>query len=55
MDWDKIKRMTEQNMLYLLLKEQGLAISLDEFKALCDRAKEAAKEAVEQERKRKER
>lgn len=54
MDWEKIKQMTEQNMLYLLLKEQGLAISLDQFKALCDKAKKAAKEAVEQELKRKE-
>lgn len=52
MDWEKIKQMTEQNMLYLLLKEQGLAISLDQFKALCDKAKKAAKEAVEQELKR---
>lgn len=41
--------MAEQNMLYLLLKDCGLAISLDEFKALCDKAKKAAHEAVEQE------
>lgn len=54
MDWEKIKQMTEQNMLYLLLKEQGLAISLESFKALCDKAKKAAQEAVEQEQKRQE-
>lgn len=41
--------MTEQNMLYLLLKDCGLTISLDQFRVLCDKAKKAAKEAVEQE------
>lgn len=54
MDWEKIKQMTEQITLYLLLKDCGLAISLDKFKALCDKAKKAAKEAVEQELKRQE-
>ncbi len=54
MDWDKIKRLTEENTLYLLLKDQGLSISLDQFKALCDKAKEAAEEAVEHEQKRQE-
>ena len=49
MDWNKVQMMAEQNTLYLLLKEQGLAISLDQFKALCDKAKKAAKEVVEQE------
>ena len=49
MDWNKVQMMAEQNTLYLLLKDQGLAISLDQFKALCDKAKKAAKEAVEQE------
>lgn len=49
MDWDKIKRMTEQNTLYLLLKEHGLTIGLDQFRVLCDKAKKAAHEAVEQE------
>ena len=46
--------MAEQNTLYLMLKEQGLAISFELFNALCDKAKEAAKEAVEQERKQQE-
>lgn len=54
MDWKKIERMTEQNMLYLLLKEHGLAISLDAFVILCDKAKKAAHEAVEQEQKQQE-
>lgn len=54
MDWEKIKQMTEQNTLYLLLKEHGLSIGLDQFKVLCDKAKKAAKEAVEQEQKRQE-
>ena len=49
MDWNKIERMAEQNTLYLLLKEHGLSIGLDQFTVLCDKAKEAAKEAVEQE------
>jgi hypothetical protein len=49
MDWEKVQMMAEQNTLYLMLKEQGLAISFELFKALCDKAKEAAKEAVEQE------
>lgn len=49
MDWDKIKRMAEQNTLYLLLKEHGLSIGLDQFTSLCDKAKKAAHEAVEQE------
>lgn len=52
MDWDKIQMMTEQNMLYLLLKDCGLTISLEQFKALCDKAKKAADKAVEQEQKR---
>ena len=54
MDWEKIKQMTEQNMLYLLLKDSGLTISLDEFKALCDKAKKTADKAVEQEQNRQE-
>lgn len=54
MDWDKVKRMTEINTLYLLLKEQGLAIGLEQFKVLCDKAKTAAQEAVEQELKQQE-
>ena len=49
MDSEKIKRLTYENTLYLLLKEQGLAISLDQFKALCDKAKKATDEAIEQE------
>lgn len=49
MDWNKIKRMTEVNTLYLLLKEHGLAVGLDQFTSLCDKAKKAAHEAVEQE------
>lgn len=51
MDWNKVQMMAEQNTLYLLLKEQGLAISLDQFKALCDKAKKATDEAIEQEQK----
>ena len=54
MDWDKVKRMTEVNMLYLLLKEHGLSIGLEQFKVLCDKAKTAAEEAVEQELKQQE-
>lgn len=54
MDWEKIKQMTEQNMLYLLLKDCGLAISLEQFKALCEKAKVAADKAVGQEQKRQE-
>lgn len=54
MDWDKIRLMAEQNTLYLLLKDCGLTISLEQFKALCDKAKKAAHEAVEQEQKRQE-
>lgn len=49
MDWEKIKRTTEVDVLYLLLKEHGLDISLEQFKVLCDKAKTAAQEAVEQE------
>lgn len=49
MDLQKIKRITEENVLYLLLKDLGLAISLDKFKVLCDKAKKAADEAVKQE------
>jgi len=45
--------MAEQDTLYLLLKEQGLEISLEQFKALCDKAKEAADKAMEQELKNK--
>lgn len=54
MDWEKIKQMTEQNMLYLLLKDSGLTISLDEFRILCVKAKVAADKAVGQEQKRQE-
>lgn len=49
MDWEKIKRATEVDVLYLLLKEHGLDIGFGQFKALCDKAKKAAQEAVEQE------
>lgn len=54
MDWNKVQMMAEQNMLFLLLKEQGLPNSLDEFRILCIKAKVAADEAVEQEQKRQE-
>lgn len=47
--------MTEVNTLYLLLtKEHGLDISLDQFVSLCNRAKAATEEAVEQVLKRQE-
>ena len=46
MDWNKVQMMVEQNTLYLLLKEHGLSIGLEQFKVLCDKAKKAAKEAV---------
>lgn len=49
MDLEKIKRQTNENVLYLLLKDCGLAISLEQFKALCDKAEKAADKAVEQE------
>lgn len=49
MDLEKIKRQTNENVLYLLLKECGLAISLEQFKALCGKAEKAADKAVEQE------
>lgn len=54
MDWEKIKQMTEQNMLYLLLKDSGLTISIDEFRILCVKAKVAADKAVGQEQKQQE-
>lgn len=53
MDWNKVQMMAEQNTLFLLLKEQGLPNSLDEFKVLCDKAKKAADKAVGQEQKNK--
>ena len=49
MDWNKVQMMAEQNTLYLLLKDCGLIISLEQFKLLCDKANKAADEAVEQE------